>query len=108
MKNYLMLLVISLLIFSCSGKRSVTEVEAELPENPEKVTFEWSKGGGMLPEGENIYISADSSYWYMWRNEYSQKLYFTTSEAELKGLYQTCLTLQFDKIEQKEQSAVCD
>jgi hypothetical protein len=73
-------LAISLLIFACSGEGGGSIFNgSELPEKPEKISFEWSDGGGMLPEGENIYISEDSSYWSMWRLDYEQKIYFTTS-----------------------------
>jgi hypothetical protein len=102
-------LAISLLIFACSGEGGGSIFNgSELPEKPEKISFEWSDGGGMLPEGENIYISEDSSYWSMWRLDYEQKIYFTTSTEEMDQLYQVFLDNDFDKINLIEEQEVYD
>lgn len=100
---------VSLLLFACSGEGGggIFNV-SKLPENPEKLTIEWSDGGGMLPEGENIYISKDSSYWSMWRLDYEQKIYFTTSSEEMDQLYQAFLDNDFDKINLIEEQEVYD
>lgn len=110
MKNTLFYsLAISLLIFACSGEGGgIIFSGSELPENPEKLTIEWSDGGGMLPEGENIYISEDSSYWSMWRLDYEQKIYFTASSEEIDQLYQIFLDTDFDKIKLIEEQEVYD
>jgi hypothetical protein len=81
---------------------------SQLPEKPEKITIEWSDGGGMLPEGQNIYISEDSSYWSMWRLDYEQKIYFNTSSEEIDQLYQVFLDTDFDKINLIEEQEVYD
>ncbi|MBK9592788.1 MAG: hypothetical protein IPO32_15260 [Crocinitomicaceae bacterium] len=110
MKNTLFYpIAISLLIFACSGEGGGSIFNgSELPANPEKLTIEWSDGGGMLPEGENIFISEDSSYWSMWRLDYEQKIYFTTSSEELNQLYQVFLENDFDQIKLIEEQEVYD
>jgi hypothetical protein len=110
MKNILFLSVaVTFFVFACSGEGGGTLFSGSaLPENPEKVIFEWSDGGGMLPEGENIYISEDSSYWSMWRLNYEQKIYFTTSSEEIDELYQVFLDTDFDKINLIEEQEVYD
>lgn len=107
--NLLILFVIPVLIFACSGEGSSTLFGGpDLPANPEKIIIEWSEGGGMLPEGENIYLSTDSSYYYMWKDQTQQKLYFNTSEQELKEIYQVCLDNDFDKIRLIKEQEVYD
>lgn len=98
-----------LFLFSCSGEGGNSIFSSsDLPENPEKIVIEWNEGGGMLPEGQNIYISLDSSYYYNWHDQTKQKLYFNTSEEELNEIYQVCIDNDFDGIRLNEEEAVCD
>lgn len=102
-------LAVSLLIFACSGESGGSILSGSaLPENPDKISIQWSDGGGMLPEGENIYISEDSSYWSLWRLDYEQKIYFTTSSEEINQLYEVFLENDFDKIKLIEEQEVYD
>ncbi|MBI3135108.1 MAG: hypothetical protein HYZ14_10590 [Bacteroidetes bacterium] len=110
MKNNLLpVLVIPSLFLACTGEGGGTLFGGTaLPENPEKIVIEWNEGGGMLPEGETIYLSTDSSYYYMWKDQTRQKLYFNTSEQELNEIYQVCRDNNFDKIRLIEEQEVYD
>lgn len=102
-------LLTSLLIIGCSGESGQSIFGASsLPDDPEKIVIEWSEGGGMLPEGQDIYISLDSSYYEMWHDQIDQKLYFNTTEEELDEIYQVFIENDFNGIRQIEEQEVYD
>lgn len=93
---------------SCTGGRTFLVENTVLPENPKSIVIEWSEGGGMLPEGQNIYISKDSSYYSIWQDQRNQKIYFNTSENELKSLYQIFVDNDYGNIRLIEEQEVYD
>lgn len=102
-------LFLGTLVFACSGgNNGFLSGSSKLPENPEKIVIEWSEGGGMLPEGENIYLSPDSSYWNRWRRDYDQRVYFESSPDELNELYEVFKQNKFDRIKLIEEREVYD
>jgi hypothetical protein len=108
-KNLLLLSSVSLLMSACSGEGGTAVFSgSDLPADPEKIIIEWHEGGGMLPEGQEIYLSTDSSYYSMWRDQTHQKLYFNTSAEELKSIYQVFTDNDFDKIRLLEEQEVYD
>jgi len=93
---------------SCSGGNSFLVENTLLPEDPKKLEIVWHEGGGMLPEGQDIYISKDSSYYSVWQNQRNQKIYFNTSELELKQLYQVFMDNDYGNIRLIEEQEVYD
>jgi len=110
MKNNLILFFsIPMLIFACSCEGGSTFLNSsDLPAEPKKLIIEWHEGGGMLPEGEDIYLSTDSSYYSRWKDQTHQQLYFQTSEQELLEIYQVCRDSKFDRIRLIEEHEVYD
>lgn len=96
------------ILTACSGGIDYITEQTVLPENPKSIVIEWHEGGGMLPEGQDIYISKDSSYYSLWQNQRHQKMYFTTSDEELKSLYQIFVEHDFSNIRLIEEQEVYD
>jgi len=98
------------LIFSSCGENgtSILGGESALPENPKKIEIRWFSGGGMLPEGEDIFISADSCYWNRWQDQCKLHLDFKMTDAEVRSLYQVFLDHDFNDIDMLEEQEVYD
>lgn len=62
----------------------------------------------MLPEGENVYISKDSSYWEEWTYESEKKTYLSISPSEVADLYNVFRENHFDLIGVNEEQEVYD
>lgn len=97
------------LLISCSGENGGNIFSgSELPGDPEKIIITWYDGGGMLPEGEDIYISEDSCVWTQWQNQSERRLKFTMTKEEIRELYQVFLDNDFDRIDVLEEQEVYD
>ena len=97
-----------LIFYSCGSGNSILGGEPSLPENPEKIEIRWNSGGGMLPEGEDIFISADSCYWNRWQDQCNLHLDFKMTDAEVRNLYQVFIDHDFNDIEVLEEQEVYD
>jgi hypothetical protein len=94
---------------ACSGEGGGNIFSSsELPENPEKIIITWYDGGGMLPEGEDIYISEDSCVWTQWQDQSERRLKFMMKKEEIRNLYQVFLDNDFDQIDILEEQEVYD
>jgi len=63
MKSVFSISIALFLLASCGeGGESILGGNTSLPENPKKIEIRWNESGGMLPEGESIFISEDSCY----------------------------------------------
>ncbi|MBK9193132.1 MAG: hypothetical protein IPM77_17440 [Crocinitomicaceae bacterium] len=102
------ILFCTVILTACSGGIDYITEQTVLPENPKSVVIQWDEGGGMLPEGQDIYISKDSSFYSLWQNQRDQKMYFNTSEQELKSLYQVFVEHDFSNIRMIEEQEVYD
>lgn len=106
-KKMVELISVLVALSACSGNSNPL-VQSDLPNAPNEIIFEWSDGGGMLPEGENIYISEDSSYYSFWHVDIDQKIYFNSSKSEMDSLYSIFKNEKFDQIELIEEGEVYD
>lgn len=106
-KKIYSIVAIFILLVACSGS-SILSNESSLPENPEKIVIRWNDSGGMLPESESIYISADSCNYIMWRNGNELKVDFTVNHEEIMELYAVFKSNKFDKIKVIEEQEVYD
>lgn len=79
-----------------------------LPRNPSSVVIEWSENGGMYPENKNIYISLDSCYYKIRKNQNQTSIYFTVSKDELEEIYSYFVRNNFNSIREKNDVEVYD
>lgn len=86
--------------FQCGQGQNSNDLPDQLPEN---LRIRAHQGGGMLPQSENIYISADSSYLDYFYDQARNKIHFQVSEEELKKLYAVFIENQFGKIQTREE-----
>jgi hypothetical protein len=105
----LIILSLGLILLACSGEGGGNMFSSsELPENPGSIVITWYDGGGMLPEGEDIYISEDSCVWTQWKDQSERRLKFEMTKAEIRELYQVFLDNDFDQIAILEEQEVYD
>ena len=69
---------------------------------PSKTSIEYIQTGGMLNQGNRIYISPDSSYFSFHYQDAKNKIYFETNEEEFRKLYQVFLENKFDRIKEEK------
>lgn len=76
------------------------------PKNPEHISIEWHKSGGMLPSYSHCYISLDSCVWENYNEISLQRTFFQLSRHEILELYSTFYTNKFTKIKSSKQDAL--
>ena len=100
MKSHFVFFAPLFLLISCAGSSSsILGGNPTLPENPEKIEIRWHEGGGMLPEGEDIFISEDSCYWNRWQDQAEIHLNFSMTKDEVRTLYQIYIDHDFNDID---------
>jgi hypothetical protein len=99
-----------LTIFSFLGcKSGETTTQSKLPtERPADLKIEMYEGGGMLPESENLFISADSCYYKYSFSQAQNKVNFTLTTQEFDKLYAQLLDNQIDRIKTENHGKVYD
>lgn len=109
MKSIFIFFSTTFLLLSCGGSgSSILGGNPALPENPKKIEIRWHEGGGMLPEGEDIFISEDSCYWNKWQDQAHIHLNFTMTKDEVRALYQVFIDHDFNNIDVLEEQEVYD
>jgi hypothetical protein len=92
-----------LFLFTCIALSFCGLVSRELPEKrPDKLVIQLNDGGGMMPEGDEYYISADSCYAKFWREKATNYVHFMLTKEQLDSLYAVFYTNQFERIGTKE------
>jgi hypothetical protein len=99
-----------LTIFSFLGcKNGETAAQSKLPaQRPADLKIEIYEGGGMLPQSESLFISADSCYYQYSFSQAENKVYFTMTAQELDKLYSQLLDNQLDRIKTENRGKVYD
>ncbi len=102
--------VLPILMIACAGNSGTDNEESnsQLPANPEHIAISWRMDAGMLPQGEKIYISSDSSYWESWNDQNIKHIPLVINQEELMDLYQVFLDNEFDLIGINDEEEVYD
>lgn len=77
-------------------------------ERPADFVVTLSDGGGMTPEGEDIYLSADSSWYENWFDQAHNHIALPVSEGEIDTLYTELRRNGAMSIESREEGMVYD
>lgn len=101
-------IMVFFLLLSCYSNKSFQEQIIAMPDKVNSVIIEYHYNAGMYPEGQDIYLSKDSSYFYSWNNEHRTKTYFNSSTDELNQLYRIFHSNDFNRINEVEEKEVYD
>jgi hypothetical protein len=105
--NTLLILLFNLLFitngFSCTEKTAKNDNDNLPDTRPEKLSIQYSLGGGMAYYSENLYISQDSCVYTINDEGAISKYYFTMTGEQLDNLYKVFKDNNFNKIKTREE-----
>ena len=85
MRNFIVLLSLSILFSACS----VISGGESLPDKrPDDLVLELRNSGGMLPESDHYYISKDSAFHESWTHSFTNRYVFQPDPQKLDDLYE--------------------
>jgi hypothetical protein len=107
MKKIYSYLLTLFLVSACKSGESTAQ--SKLPaQRPADLKIEMYEGGGMLPQSESLFISADSCYYQYSFSQAENKVYFTMTAQELDKLYSQLIDNQLDRIKTENRGKVYD